>query len=1128
MQVFSVRRVLWAASLLLAATMLLVLVQIHMSILRTALSFAGARLDVPLILAFDDSCNGPLAVPPAFDTERLVHPAKFCPGPARMIATQPRGQHVLLFVNGVFVEDRVGNGPTSTFDVLLRPGPNQISVRPKDGFLAFPYASRGMPADIDGAGAFGLFTTILGYVRRPPVPATLNVSAIPKPDPTVRLIGTIGSGNAALQILQGLPDQEEVHIGQASGTQRAVIGPDGFGLMPGVIAANPAPISAIWRHLTIRRSESGEVTVTMQACLPADNALVAWARLGSMETPEMVARMTGVQIGTWIGLADPIWKQHRRIKVTEPAQPGACTQLAGTYAVPQGEIFSHGGTAFPMLPEDSLTIEGFGGLLRVAGRPADTAVEGGSAWHGSAQPENLGEMRLYSQAPDAEPASLSAQGQVQPQAAPNNGLFQAWRSMPEALPSLVRAILLGLAAASPAGLVCWALGRHRPHSPDPGRIDRAQAGVIALLAFMLALAVQPLLLELEHWTIAAFGLRELVDDEARQSRFDIDFYAPIAFLVVIMMVPLLRLYQTPHPQGPRRITGVLAALASFVLLGVAILAAYAERMVIWPQTIESLDLKWINSLGETVLGLDLTPSQAALLALVLAWLAVALLFTWLPVYWLFRTVMPQGRLMRSSLLASFLVFFVPLFPQAADAARVFLAVLWGLFMPHYGENPIGFLLGAIGPPSVVVIVVALLLRGYREIGASMLRAGEVPAFYRRSRFAVLFPLAILIVGPSLSGLGRDPDLASLSIFSFMTLFQGYGTVLSLFAVCAALQCLDESRRQQPFEQRFQLDDSTLILVQAAFAGYLTLWLHEPVSVLVLIGSGWLLFGFLLVGAGDVASEPQAGLAARILAFRSESDLLSKRLKSLEDKFTKGKVTQDALRNQRAVVAAMAATAQTTLGNDVEAARKILFGAGPGGSPWKNGVLGAASGLAAAGLLQLVLPLDLTLHISGKAATWLTLMQAVIVDPSYRLVDQQQSIGGVMSVLNELINAVGIWVIAGFLFGYVFHRIRGNDGFMRAIVFCALVGVPFLLGQDLGATLIHPSAAAFSRLFPLFLFLLVLGSIVFDGLTLRRQGVALAKLPEIYGLRTSLGYASFAGALAGLQPALELLDWVSGK
>src|ERR1700678_1940648 len=173
-------RLLWVARLLVAITVLLLLVQLHTAIIRTPLTFAGARVDVPLILAIGDLCGSFAPVPPAFAPNDLEQPRTVCPGPARIVTTAPRGQHVLAFVNGVLIEDRSSEGPVATFDVQLRPGPNEIAVQNRDAYLAYPFLSRYMPAEIGLARMSDRFRTLVGFVPRTPVPAVLTVSATTK------------------------------------------------------------------------------------------------------------------------------------------------------------------------------------------------------------------------------------------------------------------------------------------------------------------------------------------------------------------------------------------------------------------------------------------------------------------------------------------------------------------------------------------------------------------------------------------------------------------------------------------------------------------------------------------------------------------------------------------------------------------------------------------------------------------------------------------------------------------------------------------------------------------------------------------------------------------------------------
>ena len=61
-----------------------------------------------------------------------------------------------------------------------------------------------------------------------------------------------------------------------------------------------------------------------------------------------------------------------------------------------------------------------------------------------------------------------------------------------------------------------------------------------------------------------------------------------------------------------------------------------------------------------------------------------------------------------------------------------------------------------------------------------------------------------------------------------------------------------------------------------------------------------------------------------------------------------------------------------------------------------------------------------------------------------------------------------------------------------------------------------------RMIPVVLILLVVGIFVFDAASLSRLKLRPTQLGEIYGLRTSLGYASLIGSVAALDPILKFV------
>jgi len=216
-----------------------------------------------------------------------------------------------------------------------------------------------------------------------------------------------------------------------------------------------------------------------------------------------------------------------------------------------------------------------------------------------------------------------------------------------------------------------------------------------------------------------------------------------------------------------------------------------------------------------------------------------------------------------------------------------------------------------------------------------------------------------------------------------------------------------------------------------------------------------------------------------------------------------------------------------LGMPVAEEKHRLFALGPGTSPLQNGYSGAIAGIVVALVLQLLLPFDLSTP-AGHGVNWVNFASKLMTDPRYEVVATSVEESRVLVLLGEVLNAFAIWTIAGFIFGYVFHWIRGRDGFLRAASFGVGIVIPYVLSQALAAPTTGVPIETAVRVAPLLAFLLIVGTLVFDGAVLNREGVGRAKLLEIYGLKTSVGYVSFAGALAGVQPALDLLDWITRR
>jgi hypothetical protein len=755
----------------------------------------------------------------------------------------------------------------------------------------------------------------------------------------------------------------------------------------------------------------------------------------------------------------------------------------------------------------------------------------GVVWRGSA--DDPGSQR----APYFLPAGASAgAGTLQRvaatapdvQGAQAQGVLQYWRSLTDALPSMIQATLWGLAVMLPVALIYWALGRHQSDNPSPEQVQRARNGVLALLYFMAALALQPILLAVSRTVLTQAELWPFVIDYARADGQFVFTFAPIAFVVVLLIVPLLRAGEAPPRRTGGWLTRGMLAVFSLVLVVLAVAAAHGERVLISGLPLEGLQ----EAFPRIFRNIDMTKRDVVggslLILLLLAWCLIGLLTFWMPVYWLARSVLRHGALFGAAFGAAALTFFLPMLTPAAEALRLIIA---SSTATYGGLGPGSGLLSAFATVTSVagvVIMVALVLRGFREIAIAMLAPDAAPRLRSWLRSGILLVLAIFIVAPTTDAVA-NPEAANSRVYQFMTTFHAYGGLLALLAPLAALRVIDASRREAGRSVRFRIDHTMLLLLTTAFAGYLSLWVREPFGAPILIAVAWVVFSYGIIGEEVAVDDGDgAGLAQRILTYRTATRLLDARLATFEKKFTDGEIDAQALTGQREVIAAETAGARDALGMSADEAKRRLLGLGPGASPMQNAVVGAIAGLLVAALLQVVLPIDFRPRSSEHAPAWLHFLQAFIVDPNYRPVGTTPDVSHLLSVISELLNATAIWVLLGFLFGFAFHRIRGSDGFAKAIVFSAGIAVTFLASQALIAGSAGVPLTALSRLVPIFLFMIFLGSLVFDGSSVQRQGVPYGKLPDIYGLRTSVGYASFAGIIAGVQPVLQLFDWLLSR
>ena len=1116
-----------AAPVVLAAVVLLALIEVHTAIVRQALGLLGVGFAEPKVIMVADGCGHARWLPPALKAMLQSGDAPLqsdCRFGGDLVALLPTPGPAVAFVNGSPISPPVDGGRLAWFSHLRWiEGQNLVTVWGAGDRLMYPLAISS-PAD---AKAY-LMAGRLGDVDEDRMDQRVS-AAIGALSPRLAIFRAHASG--------ALP----------SASATAPPAPP----IPPPVAPGTAD-----RQLEIDRAADGTLHVRAEICVAPNHALArssAW-----MKGPEFVAQGFGMLVaGPLVAASDPLWRSLPLVVAAPNHTAQECTRLRTEYEVPQGKLTMLRHPEFLLKKGDSLRLSGFGDALTIIGAPADEASGQLLLW--SAR-EDRSDLDLFLFTSDLAqfltpvlPALPSAaqHGAIPPRdrlgttaeavpagpgrAAPS-GLVASLRNLQELLPRAWRATAWALASAAPVALMLWALRRGWPLVPPalarPERVRRAHAGLVALLAFMGVFALQPLLLQLTDGLLGMLNIPRFVGLPvvAGLPRGG-DLSAPLALCAALMVVPVLRGAEAPVGQRRHRLAAAFAGLAAVTLLVMALLVHVGIR---WLPNVPQVGQELMH-LSWHWLHVDRMDGPLATFLLLAAWAVAGLALFWTATYWMFRVAVSGAPVLGAALLAGFLLFVLPMTQGTADLAwiaagattRGSLGLMFLLPLMAVGDPALAFAAAFAG--GFVVLVVAILLHALREVAAAMLDDAGAARLRGLMRTPWLLLLAIVIVWPMTNTSWADANMLHSVVYQLMSFFQAFGALLAIMALLAAAQEQDAVHRAARRDDRFSLPDALLGLVAAAFAGYLTLWNREPIAVALLIVVGWLTFRHAVLAPDEaVPAAPAGNLAKRLASHVAETRLLKARLTNLEKQFTEGKISLLQLGGQRERLERAQARQDEALGMPPEQARRRLFLHGPGATPLGNGLRAAGAGVAVGLVLQLLLQFEWA-SIGSKAKDgWLNIVGNFIVDPQYQVMGTGELQSRLLSFCGELLNALGLWAIAGFIFGYVFHRIRGRDGFMRGAVFGIAVSVPYLLSQALTADGQRLPTESLLRVVPLLVFLLAVGALLFDGATLRRQGVSMAKLPEVYGLKTSVGYVSFAGALAGVQPLLDLMGWISGK
>lgn len=496
------------------------------------------------------------------------------------------------------------------------------------------------------------------------------------------------------------------------------------------------------------------------------------------------------------------------------------------------------------------------------------------------------------------------------------------------------------------------------------------------------------------------------------------------------------------------------------------------------------------------------------LIIALIFFGIGLVFCWFFLYWLLTFGLGMRIQKRIVIRVSWAMLALPLLPLMVEAFAAFLRhsivtewKLYPFFLPTRLDSFLWFI--------IIVWAGTALFQQFAELSIRLTRNayGFALLHSRAASWAllavfVLFSLPMNYVGGTASG-------RTVSIYDLNALAIGIANLLPYALLLGLIVYLSNLSRKD----QFLLGPEAIRVGTLLFAYYLigraTSLLFAPIPILL----GWFIFTrFVLVEriklAPPITREDAQALVRRLLDFKAAHEALHSLQKSLRKKYSQGDIDFDKLNSNLATSKERVDEAAKALGEEGSAKQKI-FGYGPELSPAANAKIAVLYGMI--------------FSIPFQTAKWLHIFENPEV-VNYPL----------LSLLTKLLFSLSTWFVIAFVFGYFFHKIRGHDGFFKALVFTGgylvatiplrLINLDPILEQGFVVQAVQVLA-----------YVLLLALIAFDLRRLQELGYGWRELLEAHGFTKITAYGSSIvlatiASLSGrdLLPFIwNILNWMLG-
>jgi hypothetical protein len=1146
----------------LAALCLMILFQVHIALINGVLGIAHIRGNAPQIVATIDVCGKTTVVSPllfALTGEGINKGDANCRSTARILVASPPMAPTQIYVNRRFVRNMPADFQGSWLQIPeLRPGVNVVTVVGADQTAWIPHGTLSAPASwsarfyprkprqLEDAyfSSFQLDVGINGG-KSPYKKSVVGSWAVSGTDlRRVLIVGESADEDPPGSTTDGKTwrswMEEDRHWSIDQGTAGLTLVDVPQDVLTGYEKRDPVTR----RTLQVTRDSDGRIYVSANACVPSTYPLARLAQSKALSGPELIGRLFNTQVGAFE--RSEILDRIPNDNVTWAYVGGQCIDLTTAYSIPDGRMLllqSFGSEAnFPMLPGDQLTLTGMDDYITITGRGPDEIDGPRKIWRGRStliMAENPEDLSIWgNDRPSSGNSDQSDGGTGQPGSesakSPGTAFLRQFKT-----PEFLQPMLSAIAVMAPLALLLWSMRRNGT-GLSPSTVRRVTAGLIALLVFVGAYPLQQALWDafvralLQTPFFMSFGYIFV------QRMPGLDLPSPVALMVVVLVVPMVRNALSKAKPKSHWLARTSSAVITLILIGLGFYLLKADLGGM------QRDLSGLTGIQASTVPLDSTeindkPDEQliATTAVMLGiWCLVGLMFFWVPIYWLLRSLVQRGRVWWSALAASLIVFFLPLVAVVVNFVTMVFAFSSKHFL-SFGASESMFNLymtlpviikavATLASSLVLIVLVYLVLRGFGQIAQVMLTRLRARKLQLWTRPIALTAMTLVIIWTIPSPASGDQAAVS-PILLVMIVFQRIAPLLGLIAAFTVLQIAGRARKPVP--------NDVYWICGAVFAGYLAVG-HDrrqeemgasldPFAVLCLIAIGWICFTKLLLRPASVPNTaPTSQIGAKLIAYRDKMRVLDARRKSAEGDYIGGKLTATNLANEIKSISARQRAAATALGTDPVKAKIQILDAGPYAAPIRNGWLGLGAGFAVAVILLIFTPLGNRGPLADAGAPlWLTLTQSVLNDSGFGLIPTGSEEPRILVLLSQLFNATAYWAIVGFIFGFAFRRIRGTDGAAKALIFGAGISGLYLLKQALMRTDGIDSSQTAIRLVEIFVLLLTLGVFVFDRKSLKSQRLGLNDLPTIYGVDTFIGYASVAGVLATLQPIMQFFSWL---